>query len=251
VGVLATTLRWRVVVGVLLIGAAAASFFAVRTLTDNGSSARADPPNPFEDSNWFQAAFDEDLARPQLERRVVNGITVGPEIELSPTSGLCQEVGVQPQYIPSELIEERSMGGPLEIAPSYLPSGVESAGAEGSECSGTVVAVAKYYEVPSLDNPADPRFLLWAGGSFSISRRLSTSPQHELHGAHERVGAIDVASHPAVLMRPVIPLGVDAGIGSFALVISDPNGVVTALEGNGLPLSEFLTIAESLYTQSR
>jgi len=46
-----------------------------------------------------------------------------------------------------------------------------------------------------------------------------------------------------------MPDGVDSGIGAILLVIKEPFGL-TVLDGRGLPLAEFLKIADSLYASS-
>jgi hypothetical protein len=67
-----------------------------------------------------------------------------------------------------------------------------------------------------------------------------------LDGAAERVASTSIKGRLAVVMRPVMPAGVDAGIGAVTIVIADDFGI-TAIEGDGLPLSEFIRVAESLY----
>jgi len=227
------------IVAALAIGAGV--FFGVRTLAGDDSGAGAEF-GPF----WYAPYFEEDFKKPRLNEQVINGILVGPDLELAPRSGLCQEKGSEAQYVPSEELEQRSGGTPLEINPSYLPEGVKLERAEGAECGGTLVNVVKYYNVPTRENPAELGVLLWSGGVFSVSRNLSTVRQFPLDGAAERVAPMSIKGRPAVVMRPVMPAGVDAGIGAVTIVIADDFGI-TAIEGDGLPLSEFIRVAESLY----
>ena len=102
---------------------------------------------------------------------------------------------------------------------------------------------AKYGPDVSPSNPPE-----WSGGNFSIWRMLSDKHTFPLLGAAERMEPITVAGRAAVLMRPVMPEGEDYGLGKMAIVIAEDFGL-TAIQGGGLPLGEFIKIAEGLYEE--
>ena len=204
-------------------------------MADGGFGAQAQP-KPFTDASYF----NEDAKKPRFDK-VVNGILVGPSAE--PRSGLCMDVGTAPQYVDPE----KAVGTPLDIKPSYLPASVELTATSAVECDGTLVSLLKEYNVPPKATSTDPNVPpLWAGGTLSVLRTLSVTPAFYLDGAADRIGPTSVKDRPAALMRPVMPAGVDAGIGNAAVVIQEDFGL-TVIQGTGLPLGEFEKIADGLY----
>ena len=230
----------------LVLAVGVGSFLGLRALTGDDSGVTAEwKPLPSDSQRYL----DEDAQKPRFNQEI-NGILVGPGgpgesgAGLEPQKDLC--TGVTPQWVGPE----RATGTVVDVNPSYLPEGVGMAGAEPEEvveCGGTVISVLKYYNVPSkFSGKNQTGDLLWSGGSFSIWRMLSTEHTFPLFGAAERMGPISIAGRPAVLMRPVMPGGADVGFDDVAIVIAEDFGL-TVIQGSGLPLGEFIKIAEGLY----
>ena len=233
----------------LVLAVGVGSFLGLRGLTgdDSGVTAQWKPLPP--DSERY---LNEDARKPRFNQEI-NGILVGPGESgpglesgagLEPRSDVC--TGVTPQWVGPE----KAAGAVVDFNPSYLPEGVGTTGAEPEgvvECGGTVFSVLKYYNVPSrFSGKGQTGDLLWSGGSFSIWRMLSEKHAFPLMGAAERMGPISIAGRPAVLMRPVMPGGADVGFDGVAIVIAEDFGL-TVIQGSGLPLGEFIKIAEGLY----
>ena len=87
---------------------------------------------------------------------------------------------------------------------------------------------------------------MWAGGSFSISRRVTEQDQFPLLGAADRATSLEIGGHPAAAMQPVKPKGVDIGFDRMTIVIADDSGITT-IDGSGLPFADFIAVAQSLY----
>ncbi|MGQ9573527.1 MAG: hypothetical protein ACUVV3_10185 [Dehalococcoidia bacterium] len=220
-------------------------FLGARTLADDGSGATAEPKALPADWDRY---FNEDAQRPRFNQEI-NGILVGPTAPTPDYGGLCDGPDVELLYPPAG----SKVGGDLDFEPGYLPEGVDAHPQPDHvavrKCSGTIVTVWKEYQVPSKFDQRDPTSApLWSGGEFSIMRERSTVRAFPLMGAAERMGPITIAGRPAVLMRPVMPEGVDIGMGDMAIVIAEDFGL-TAIQGSGLPLSEFIKIAEGLYSE--
>ena len=238
--------RWRILlVSGLLTALALASFLVVRSLTSD-DEASAGPNDP--ESLGFVEALQEDAKKPRLEQQVLNGILVGPDPKLVPTNPICERKDVVTEYVPFDKLNAASDSSPARIQPR-LPTGVVLTGGEGSRCDGTLVIAAKYYEVPAKYDPNDSRSLVWAGGSFSISRRLTEQDKFPLLGAADRAISLEIGGHSAAAMEPVKPKGVDIGLDRMTIVIADESGITT-IDGSGLPFADFIAIAESLYEAS-
>ena len=223
---------------VLALAVGVGSFWGARALVGGGSEATAER-DPF----WWVAIFNEDAQKPRFNQEI-NGITVGPDEALAAT--FCTSKTSQ------WADPEKAKGTAVDFHPSYLPAGVKVAASEPEvvECGSSVFSVLRYYDVPykadpdvSPSNPPE-----WTGGSFSIWRMLSDKHTFFLSGAAERMGPITIAGRAAVLMRPVMPEGVDNGLGQMAIVIAEDFGL-TAIQGGGLPMDEFIKIAEGLYKE--
>src|SRR4030042_6901114 len=225
------------------------SFLGLGGLTGDDSGATAQRKRLPSDSERY---LDEDARKPRFNQEI-NGILVGPgESRPALESGSCLEArtdlctGVTPEWVDPE----RAVGTVVDVNPGYLPDGVGTTGAEPEgvvECGGTVFSVLKYYNVPSrFSGKGQTGDLLWSGGSFSIWRMLSEKHAFPLMGAAERMAPISIAGRPAVLMRPVMPGGADVGFDRVAIVIAEDFGL-TVIQGSGLPLGEFIKIAEGLY----
>jgi hypothetical protein len=233
-------LYWAVT-AVLALAIGVGSFWGVRALVGGGSEATAE-----RDPGWWTTYFNQDAQKPRFNQEI-NGILVGPGDGLEPTSDVC--TGLTPQWTDPE----KAKGTVVDFSPSYLPEGVKRAASEPEsvmECGGTVFSVLRSYDVPakygpdvSPSNPPE-----WSGGNFSIWRMLSDKHTFPLLGAAERMEPITVAGRAAVLMRPVMPEGEDYGLGKMAIVIAEDFGL-TAIQGGGLPLGEFIKIAEGLYEE--
>lgn len=229
-----------------------AAFFAVRSLKGSGggspeASGQQTPTTearvvPTRGPGWWEPYLQEDTTKPRLSTQAINGIRVGPDSDLFVNPEVCGDA--KPESVPFE----RAAGTAMDFVPSYLPEGVELVpGTAGAwACGGAIVLVQKSYDVPTVRNPDDPYTLVWAGGTIVIFREMKGSDSYPLYGAAERIGPTTVAGMPAVLERPVMPNGVDNGISDATLVIKDSFGL-TVLQGGGLPLVEFMEIAESLY----
>ncbi len=215
------------------LGVGVGSFLVVRTLAGDGSGVEAQL-----EPLWWASYFNDDAGKPRFDR-VINGITVGPTAN-APSPEACLEA--KPRYTSPT----RAAGTELEISPRYLPPGVQLRWSEAVDCGGTLVSVLKEYSVPSKLNPASIAVPIWSGGTFSIFRIRSTTMTFPLDGAAERMEGISIRGRPAVLMRPVMPAGFDVGLGNTAIIVAEPFGL-TAIQGNGLPLGEFVSIAESLF----
>jgi hypothetical protein len=226
---------------ILALVVCAASPLAACGLAGDGSEPTAEPKSLPADWDRY---LNEDAQKPRFNQEI-NGILVGPTAPEPDDGGLC--AGVTPQSV----TPESAAGTVLDINPAYLPEGIGLNGPseqaiEVVECSGTAISVIKYYHVPPKYSDEHDGLLLWSGGGFSIWRMLSTTHTFPLFGAAERMGPITIAGRPAVLMRPVMPEGVDIGIDPMAIVVAEDFGL-TAIQGDGLPVDEFIKIAEGLY----
>jgi len=232
----------------LVLAVGVGSLLGLRALTDDDSGVAVQrKPLPPDAERYL----NEDAQKPRFNQEI-NGILVGPGESgpglepgagVEPRTELC--TGVAPQWVDPE----RAAGTVVDFNPSYLPEGVGPSGeADGVvACGGTVFSVLKYYNVPAKFSGKDQMGdLLWSGGSFSIWRMLSEEHAFPLMGAAERMGPISIAGRSAVLMRPVMPGGADVGFDDLAIVIAEDFGL-TVIQGGGLPLGEFIKIAEGLY----
>jgi len=228
-----------------------AAFFAVRSLKGSGSGPEASGQQtptaearvaPTRGPGWWEPYLQEDTTKPRLSTQAINGIRVGPDSDLFVNPEVCGDA--QAESVPFE----RAAATAIDFVPSYLPGGVElvpeTVGAWA--CGDAIVSVQKSYNVPTVRNPRDPYTLLWTGGTLTVFRQYGTVSSYPLYGAAERIGPTTIEGRLAVLERPVMPDGVDNGISDATLVIKEPFGL-TVLEGGGLPLAEFMKIAESLY----
>jgi hypothetical protein len=232
-------LYW-VAASLLLAGVGTGSFFLVREIAGDEPDAGADL-GPF----WYSQALEEDAAKPRIARQTLSGILIGPDVPV-PTIDVCEKDPDGASPVPTEEVDTRSTGTPVEVNPAYLPDGVYVETAEGAECEGAVVNVVKRYLVPTKKDPAGSRAPLWSGGGFVVARTLTTRPQYPVEGAAERLRAVTIAGRPAVLVDPVKPLGHDIGIAEIIIVIDDGSGM-TLVQGDGLPSEEFMKFAASLY----
>ncbi len=227
---------------ILALALGAASFLTACGLTGDGPEPTAEFRGLPADSDRY---FNEDARKPRFDQEI-NGILVGPTAAGPDYSGLCAGPDVELRYLPAGSV----VGTELDFEPGYLPEGVQAlpspAAVAVRKCGGTVVSVLKYYHVPSKYSEQHEGVLLWSGGGFSIWRMLSTIRAFPLSGAAERMEPISIEGRPTVLMRPVMPADVDVGVGDAAIVIAEDFGL-TAIQGSGLPLDEFIKIAEGLY----
>jgi hypothetical protein len=239
------TASWRRVIRwvlplLLLVAVGAGSFWGVRALRGEDEAATAKPRPDF----WYVPYFEADAKKPRFDQEI-NGILIGPTApEL--TSDLCGQPGVTPEYVAPEMAK----GTVVDFESAYLPGGVtlrSSAGAvEVVSCGGTIAGVEKRFDVAGRSDPANPSVPLWAGGEITVSRFLTRSRAVQLDEANERMQAATIGGKPAVIVRPVMPDGVDIGIGEAYVVVADDSGM-TVISGRGLPLDEFLKFAEGLY----
>jgi hypothetical protein len=231
--------RW-VTPMVLALVVCATSLLTACGLAGDGSEPTAEPKSV--PADW-ERYFNEDARKPRFDQEI-NGILVGPTAPEPDDGALC--AGVTPQWV----TPEGAAGTALDVNPAYLPDGVQlspsAAAVEVVECSGTAISVIKYYDVPAKYSDDHEGVLLWSGAGFSIWRMLSTRHAFPLDGAAERMGPITIAGRAGVLMRPVMPADVDVGVGDGAIVIAEDFGL-TVIQGGGLPLDEFIKIAEGLY----
>jgi hypothetical protein len=225
----------------LVAAAAVGSYVAAKAVLGDDSPAAAEL-EPF----WYLPALKADAAKPQITQERLSGILVGPESSLAPKADLCSSDPAGASPVPQEEVDSRTAGAPVEVNPSYLPEGVYLELAEAAECSGQVINVVKRYAVPTKDGASDSKVPAWSGGSFFISRTLTTSRQYPLTGAAERLRQTTVGGRSAVVLDPVKPLGIDIGIAETTIVVTDEKGI-TVVQGTGLPSHEFTAIVEGLY----
>jgi hypothetical protein len=231
---------------ILALAVCAASLLAACGLAGDGSEPTAEPKSLPADWDRY---FNEDYGKPRFDQEI-NGILVGPTAPGPDYNGLCGGPDVELRYLPAGSV----VGGDLDFEPGYLPEGVQPLPSPASvavrTCSGTIVTVLKEYYVPSKVNQEETTgHPVWSGGGFSIMRERTTIRAFPLTGAAERMGPIRIAGRPAVLMRPVMPDGVDIGMGDMAIVMAEDFGL-TVIQGSGLPLGEFIKIAGGLYPQA-
>jgi hypothetical protein len=233
--------RWAIPIILALI-VCAASLLTACGLTGGGAEPTAVLKSLPADWDRY---FNEDYGKPRSDQEI-NGILVGPTAREPDYNGLCAGPDVDSRYLPAGSV----VGGDLDFDPGYLPEGVQPVPSPAAvavrTCSGTIVTVLKEYDVSPKYSDQHEGVLLWSGGGFSIMRERSSIRAFPLFGAAERMGPITVAGRPAVLMRPVMPAGVDIGMGDMAIVIAEDFGL-TAIQGGGLPVDEFIKIAEGLY----
>jgi hypothetical protein len=227
---------------ILALAVCAVSLLAACGPTGDGAEPTSEPKSLPADWDRY---FNEDYGKPRFDQEI-NGILVGPTAPEPDDGGLCAGPDVDLRYLSGEAVVDSD----LDFEPGYLPEGVQLSPSPAAvavlKCDGTVVSVLKQYDVPPKYSDQHEGVLLWSGGGFSIWRMLSTTHTFPLFGAAERMGPITVAGRPAVLMRPVMPASVDIGMGSGAIVIAEDFGL-TAIQGSGLPVGEFIKIAEGLY----
>jgi hypothetical protein len=227
---------------ILALAVCAASLLTACGLTGDGPEPTSEPKSLPADWDRY---FNEDYGKPRFDQEI-NGILVGPTAPEPDYNGLCGGPDVELRYLPAGSV----VGGDLDFEPGYLPEGVQPlpspAAVAVRRCSGTIVTVLKEYNVPAKYSDEHEGVLLWSGGGFSIMRERSSIRAFPLFGAAERMGPITIAGRPAVLMRPVMPAGVDIGMGDGAIVIAEDFGL-TVIQGSGLPVDEFIKIAEGLY----
>lgn len=238
--------KWVSILGVavLLLCVGVGSFFAVRALSGGRSdvSAQGDGPTQ-QDMEAIEKAYEEYREKP-APAEVVNGILVGPDVQ-RPSSSECE---INPARYVSE---SEAVGTDVEIKPSYVPEGVELTNTEVVACGNTVVLQGFEYRVPERlaegrTSVRSFRDLAWAGGDFVVVRMLGRESRFPMNGPAEYRQAIEIAGKSAVLAKPFQPEGIDNGSYQFSLVIKESFGV-TAVCGMGLPVNEFLKIAEGLY----
>jgi hypothetical protein len=224
---------------VLLASVGTGSFFLAREVTGDEPEAGPDL-GPF----WYSQALEEDSKKPRIAEQTLNGIVIGPDVS-PPAIDLCEKDPGGARPIPAELVDARSEGTPVEISPSYVPDAVSLGLAEARECAGTIVNVVKSYVVEAIKD-ARTQEILRSGGGFFIARTLTSEPQYPTYGAAERLRAVTIGGHPAVLVEPVKPRGRDIGLAEIVIVVDDGDAM-TVIQGSGLPQDDFVRLAEGLY----
>ena len=231
-------------VAVLSLAVGASAFFGVRALAGGTANVVADEGTAAgKGPDAVEVAWNEYQQEPSYAQ-LVNGILVGPDVQ-RPGTKECD--GIE-RRTPSD---EEIVGADVEVNPAYLPKGVKPFENEAVACGKTVVLHAIEYQVPdkvgkgkgSLQSFRD---LEWGGGTFGILRMRGIGDSYPLNGPAESVVPTTIKGRPAVLAYPFRPEGIDNGSFEFGIVIKEPFGITT-IQGAGLPLAEFIKIAESLY----
>lgn len=206
------------IVLVALVGMGLGSYYAVRSLADDGD-VTAQRPTVAE----IDAALDADRAKARLKSEVINGIRVGTEAEQA--SGYCDRKTAPPQYTDPA----KAVGTDIEIAPGYLPDGAKEGNVEAAECGGVLVTVFKTYSLPDLR-------------TIDIGRsRVAANVERSwaLYGAAERISPITIDGRTGVLEKPVVP-----GFDATTIVLNEEFGFT--LVRADLPVEETIKIAESV-----
>lgn len=189
---------------------------------------RGDPPEEF----WYLPLLVADAARPRFEG-TINGILVGQSVVTGATYCDARGFGSVSDRVFAE--PERAVGSAVEISPDYLPPETTVGIADALQCGETIYYVSQTYFVkPDLSIPR------W-GGRLTIQRTLS-DPAVGVSGPEERFRAENVAGHPSVILEPLT----EEGFGPSAIAIWDGD-VLTVVHASGLPLTELLRVAASLY----
>lgn len=180
---------------------------------------------------WFIPYQDADAVKPRRDQ-VINGIRVGPTVERTIVDcAPASEVRIPPGDAARDA---------LALIPKYLPAGALPNNAYVARCrlaNGSTVSSFVFRDYSITADPQVKRF----GGYLSIQRwrgdaaSLSNIPA-------ERWTARTVAGRTAAVAPPILANGLGRGA-----VIIYADGIVTAVESTGLPLSELLQIAEGLY----
>ena len=220
----------------LVIGASA--FFGVSTLmdSDNSEVTAQDAAPTRREPGWWVPFYNEDAKKPQFSQEI-NGILVGPGVKNSETEA-CQPG--EARWVDIDM----AAGTALDVTPAYLPDGVTFARAEAIACGDTVIFTDREYNVPYIASE-DPDVPTQTGGTISIRRNLRPNDRIQLVGAAERFSGSTIAGSDAVIVRPVMPDGVDVGFFSGVIVIKEAVGF-TVLQGDGVPWAEIIRIAENL-----
>jgi hypothetical protein len=180
---------------------------------------------------WYAPLLEREAQKPPIDESLA-GVRVGPQ--RVPKVGSCDAVGpTSPRTGP--VSESQTKGSPLEVSPTYLPSGTEKLWILAGECGGVLASVEVQYFVPA-DVPAG-RF----GGHLNIYR-FRGEPEFTLTHSAERVSVGEVKGRPAVLASPIT----DDGFGDSAVIVREDFGL-TVIRASGITMDEVLKIAEGLY----
>lgn len=213
--------------GVIILASVVSVAFGLGLLMNTTPTAEAEPPSE-RGPQWYRALVADDAAAPRADL-VLSGIRVGPGV-IHSVSG-CD--GSAPTVVPLEAIASTA----LDIAPGYLPPGTEAVGDPpfAVRCGNSTLTAEAYFWVPP--DRSNGRF----GGAMDIFR-FRGDQAFGLPQPTSRISARSVANKPAVVVRPLTA----DGFGDTAILIAEPWGL-TVVRADGLPLSEVLRIAESIY----
>ena len=236
---------------VLVAMVALGSFLLTRALNRGdpaqaGSAESVAPAQPAPDPQtgeerepwWFVPLLEADEEEPRFDG-TINGIRIGPDVtrtlnDISPCRESANEEGI------AELVDAvAARGTPLEVAPRYLPAGTSVFNEDqerAGRCGDVIITAGREYVTqPDV-----------VGGRWSASivivRMVVSPPMTALSVAESRVRSATIAGRPAVIVDPFTA----DGFGDSAVVIREPWGI-TLIQANGLPTSEIVQIAESLY----
>lgn len=254
--------RWLYLAAALgLLIVLAGAFAAARLFRGDGAedgAVRAEPasPTPREGGviqvdgiivdtsrpDWKDAFREEEAQKPRYDQ-VINGIEVGPTVELRQRPPQCQAGDtIAPED--AEAIPE------LEITPAYLPEFAVHDSSEADGCLAYPLVLFEHYSIPA-DPAAAERistgemswFEVRHGGIFHIIRRRMDEPRLRVeHIAAERWEPRTIAGMPAAIGRPIIG---SLGPG-MVLIWNEENGVLTQVSGDDMALEELVQIAEGL-----
>lgn len=191
-------------------------------LPDNPDTTKVD---------WFVPYLDLDAVKPRHEQ-LINGILLGPSVRRT-TADCTPGSGVQ---VPSA----NAASGPFALSPRYLPADAVRESDYVGRCKLVDESTVSFFGFRDYSITADPQIQRF-GGYLSISRwRGEAAAQSNIPS--ERWSAWTVAGQTAAVAPSILANGLGRGA-----VIIYSNGMMTAVEATGLPLSELVRIAEGLY----
>lgn len=234
--------RLLLVLGVVAscLGVAAFAYLAVRVWTGDDSSVTAEVNPPAAPTSRMIEVGQAEARKPILDSQVINGILVGASVEDGEI-----EACLTPEAVPRELELADVAGSPLDFEPGYLPEGVTLLQGRASSCGDTVVFVEKQYHVPTVEG-GGPGLVQQSGGVISVRRIMRPNDRIHIVGPADRFEPITVQGKPGVMLRPPEPPGVAAGAFEGTIVIKEPSGGFTVVQGGGLAWDEVVKLAQYL-----
>lgn len=185
------------------------------------------------DDFWYVPLLEAEAAKPRLVGTFA-GIQVGPEVD---DVDVCAAVGEQSAERSRIALERVADHDPAMAPPAYLPAQATyqpGPGSGGLVCGTTLGIVTATYDFPLSESSL-------YGGDLSFAR-LRGPRRAAIDVAADRAEVTTIAGRNALIVHPLTP----DGFGDSYALIAEPGGL-TYIQAFGLPMSEVLRIAESLY----